>query len=205
MISLWEKFVTLWEDYRLLRLILQLVLVIGFIITGVKGYQILFKEDKEQKLTGQKEDTEEVYGKLSEETVHVLENPERYEEDDVDMAYRESLTTYDDEFVEKNVFEGDELKEGIYLYHEKVDKHYKEVARLAEDVSREGVPVYFYTPQNDQTIAAVSNLVNLLNEEGTEMVVKAVIKREGQELELIKDKQEVLEYLEGVVNANSKE
>lgn len=139
---------------------------------------------------------------VSEETLHILTNPDQYEEDDINRAYHDSLTTFDNQFVEDNVYVESGLSNGVYLYHEKADEEYMEVAELAKEASGLGVPIYFYTPQYDQSIASLSNHTPIV--ENGEVKVKAVIVRDYKVAEEITELEEVKTYMEGVIDENTK-
>jgi len=156
----------------------------------------------EQTSEGQTTEEQEIIG-LSEETVHILANPDEYTEEDVDRAYHESLTTFDNQFVEDNTYKDTELLNGVYIYHEKASEDYREIGKLAEQVNDLGVPIYFYTPQYDQSIAGLANHTEII--EDGEINVYAVIVREGEVDEKISSIEGVTEYLGGVLDANQEE
>lgn len=148
---------------------------------------------------GDESSTQEVLG-VSQETIHILNNPDQYTEEEVNSAYHDSLTTFDNQFVEDNVYKDTGLPNGVYLYHEKANDEYAEIAKLAQEIHELGVPVYFYTPQFDQSIASLSNHTPII-EQG-EVAVKAVIVREYKVAEEMKDVAEVTEYMERIIDEN---
>lgn len=139
---------------------------------------------------------------VSEETLHILTNPEDYDPERVDKAYHDSLTTFDNQFVEDNVVKGKDLEDGVYLYHEKNDDEFREVASLAKQVGDLGVPIHFYTPQYDQSIARLANDFPVI--EKGEVVIYGIIIREGnlEEAEYKTTKEGVIKYLGGILNEN---
>lgn len=137
---------------------------------------------------------------VSKETLHILTNPEQYDEDEISRAYQDSLTTFDDTFVEEHVYMNSGLSNGIYLYHEKADEDYREIALLAREVNELGVPLFFYTPQSEQSIARVANHTEVL--EDGKVSVKAMVVRDYKVAEKMEDIEEVKTYLEGVISEN---
>lgn len=152
--------------------------------------------------TNSENETSTEYIGVSEETLHILTNPDQYEEEDVNRAYHDSLITFDNQFVEDNVYVESGLSNGVYLYHEKADEEYMEIADLAKEASELGVPIYFYTPQYDQSIASLSNHTPIV--EDGEVKVKAVIVRDYEVAEELTDLEEVKTYMEGVIDENTK-
>lgn len=143
---------------------------------------------------------DEIIG-VEEETVHILTNPDQYTDDVVDRAYHESLITFDNQFVKDNTFLGTDLENGVYLYHEKANDAFVEVANLAVRVRDLGVPIKFYTPQLDQSIASLSNHTAVV--ENGEVNVYAVIVRNDEVDEKITSIEGVISYLGGVIDANT--
>lgn len=208
--DLWIDFKYFIEDNAWVKWVTVGVVTIGIILIG---YNVLGSGSEEgleganveqtEEQVGIEENTEEVYDEVegvSEETLYILSNPEEFSEQEVDRAFNESLTTFDSKFVEENVYLGTELKNGVYLYHEKANEDFRNIGHLAQEVATYGVPIQFYTPQNDQSIAGLSNQTQVI--ENGEVSVYAVIVREGEEIEKIDTVEGVVSYLEGVIENN---
>ena len=208
--DLWIDFKYFIEDNAWVKWVTVGVVTIGIILIGYNVLGSGSEEGLEDVNTGQEEQVEvgenkeategEVKG-VSEETAYILMNPDEFSEQEVDRAFNESLTTFDSNFVEDNVYLDTELKNGVYLYHEKVNDDFKEIEELAQELNGYGVPIYFYTPQNDQSIAGLSNQTQVI--ENGEVNVYAVIVREDEDLEKIETIEGAVSYLEGAIQANN--
>lgn len=192
------------EDHPITKWLMGGVVVLIVLFIGVKVINT-GKEDTEIDVAEEQEEVidynnQEVVG-VKDETVHILTHPEQYPEDVVDRAYHESLTTYDNAFVEDRTFIGSELENGVYLYHEKAHDEFREVAEIAQQVYELGVPVRFYTPQFDQSVASISNHTQVV--EGRDVTVFAVIVRDGEVDEKIESIEGVIKYLGGVIDDNT--
>lgn len=202
--DLWVDIKYFIEDHPITKwlmggVVVLIVLFIGVnvINTGKEDTEIDVSEEQEEVMDYNNQEVEGV----KDETVHILTNPEQYPEDVVDRAYHESLTTYDNAFVENRTFLGTELENGVYLYHEKAHDEFREVAELAQQVYELGVPVRFYTPQFDQSVASISNHTQVV--EGRDVTVFAVIVRDGEVDEKIESIEGVIKYLGGVIDENT--
>ena len=206
--DLWIDIKYFIEDHPITKwlmggLVFVLILFIGFNIvsSGEDGSELQEDEQEQVEQEGQYGNNNEGVVGVDEETVHILTHPEQYPEDVVDRAYHESLTTYDNAFVEDRTFLGSELENGVYLYHEKAHDEFREVANLAQQVYELGVPIRFYTPQFDQSVASISNHTQVV--EGRDVTVFAVIVRDGEVDEKIESIEGVINYLGGVIDANT--
>lgn len=202
--DLWIDIKYFIEDHPITKwlmggIVVLIVLFIGVnvINTGKEDTEIDVAEEQEEVIDYNNQEVEGV----KEEIVHILTHPEQYPGDVVDRAYHESLTTYDNAFVEDRTFLGSELENGVYLYHEKAHDEFREVAELAQQVYELGVPVRFYTPQLDQSVASISNHTQVV--EGNEVGVFAVIVRDGEVDEKIESIEGVIKYLGGVIDENT--
>lgn len=202
--DLWIDIKYFIEDHPITKWLMGGVVVLIVLFIGVNVINT-GKEDTEIDVVEEQEEvidynSQEVVG-VKDETVHILTNPDQYPEEVVDRAYHESLTTYDNAFVEDRTFLGSELENGVYLYHEKAHDEFREVAELAQQVYELGVPVSFYTPQFDQSVASISNHTQVV--EGRDVTVFAVIVRDGEVDEKIESIEGVINYLGGVIDENT--
>lgn len=214
-----ERLRDLWDDIKFYIEDHPYVRWLGLIVVGIVvaiGLFIGLSQPTDEVVEVGEEPTEEVSQvdessdvdvlekqKVRDETAYILTHPEEYDSVKVNEAYHDSLTTFDSSFVEDNVYLDPELLDGVYVYHEKANEEYTEVLQKSYDISQLGVPVYFYTPQLDQSIASLSNHVPVI--EGGKVVVYAVVVRDGQVEEEFKSIEGVVKYMEGVIDANTKE
>lgn len=86
-----------------------------------------------------------------------LENPEFFDEGELAGIEHQLFTYLNNDFVEKHLFEEGDFVDGVYLLYYREYNQTEKIADLAEELAAMNIPVRFYTPHRDQTIAYLAN------------------------------------------------